>query len=57
MTKPLIEEFCKWPGTGEVRYEFSDWSGNEDVFNLCQKYIQELKNVVKEGKSKGFIKG
>ena len=41
----------------EVRYKFSDWTGDEDVITLCEKYIQELEKAVKDGVSKGFITG
>ena len=41
----------------EVRYKFSDWTGDEDVLTLCESYIQELEKVVKDGVSKGFITG
>lgn len=41
----------------EVRYKFSDWTGDEDVITLCEKYIQELEKVVEDGVSKGFITG
>ena len=41
----------------EVKYKFSDWTGDEDVITLCEKYIQELEKVVEDGVSKGFITG
>ena len=41
----------------EVRYKFSDWTGDEDVITLCEKYIQELEKVVKDGVRKRFITG
>jgi len=46
------------PGTSvemKVRYKFSDWPGDEDVLTLCDNYIQELKKIVQDGVSKGFI--
>jgi hypothetical protein len=39
----------------EVRYTFSDWPGDEDVFTLCECYIQEIKKGIQDGVSKGFI--
>ena len=48
-------------------YRFDDWmkycqsnnlkdfTGNEDVLTLCEKYIQELEKIVKDGVNKGFI--
>ena len=45
------------PAVMEIKYKFYDWSGSEDVFTLCQVYIQELENIVKDGVNKGFISG
>lgn len=36
-------------------YRFDKWTGDEDVLTLCEKYIQELEKVVRDGVSKGFI--
>jgi len=38
-------------------YRFDNWTGDEDVLTLCERYIQELEKVVKDGVSKGFITG
>lgn len=38
-----------------VNYKFRDWEGSEDVIALCEDYVQELKKIVKDGVSKGFI--
>ncbi len=34
-----------------------DFTENEDVLTLCERYIQELEKVVKDGVSKGYITG
>jgi len=39
----------------EVKYKFNNWGGSEDVLTLCQIYVQELENVIKDGINKGFI--
>lgn len=39
----------------KTTFRFNDWAGNEDVITLCEKYIQELEKVVKDGVSKEFI--
>lgn len=39
------------------KYRFKDWKGNEDVLELCQKYIEELEKIVKDGIKRGFITG
>jgi hypothetical protein len=43
------------PVTSESRHKFQDWSGNEDVIELCGKYIQELEKVILDGLNKGYI--
>ena len=40
-----------------VRWVFSDWAGPEDIMTLCQKYIDELDNLVKDGMKQGFLRG
>ena len=39
----------------EIKYNFKNWGGSDDVLTLCQSYIQELENVIKDGLNKGFI--
>lgn len=51
LSKPVTAVVTK------VSYRFNDWVGSEDVLALCQKYIQQLENVIKDGISKGFITG
>lgn len=38
-----------------ITYVFNKWKGNEDVFTLCRKYLDELTIMFKEGVSKGYI--
>jgi hypothetical protein len=45
------------PATVQVKYNFTDWNGKEDVLMLSHKYIQELEKMVRDGIGKGFIKG
>jgi len=49
----------KHSGSAESKttFRFNDWTGNEDVITLCERYIQELEKVVKDGVSKGYITG
>ena len=37
-------------------YKFSDWSGPEDIVDLCEKYISELEGFINSGKGQ-FISG
>lgn len=53
----------------KTTFRFNDWmkecqsknlkefTGNEDIMTLCERYIQELEKVVKDGVNKGFITG
>jgi hypothetical protein len=36
-------------------YNFPDWSGREDVLQLCRNYITALEAVVNDGHSQGFL--
>lgn len=47
----------KIPLVKETNYKFNNWGGGEDVLTLCQIYIQELDNVIKDGVKKGFSTG
>jgi len=61
----LIEEYSSEPEPPTRRTEippkvtnqftFPDWSGNEDVLQLCQLYLNELRRVVTDGQGKGFL--
>jgi hypothetical protein len=55
--EPEKQKKQKVPTKEEVKYKFRDWTGNEDVLTLCERYIQELEKVVQDGVSKGFITG
>jgi len=39
----------------KTKYRFNDWIGDEDIFILCQKYLDELEIIVADGKKKGFL--
>ncbi len=43
------------PSIIEEKYRFDDWVGSEDVFILCQEYLNELEAIVADGKSKNFL--
>ena len=38
-----------------VSYKFDEWQGNEDIFKLCEMYLDELENVVRNGQKRGFL--
>lgn len=36
-------------------YRFGDWPGTEDVFQLCARYLNELRRIVADGQAKGYL--
>ena len=50
-----IERFNK--SENKTRIIFKDWSGEEDVTELCTKYLQVLLLFLEEGISKKYITG
>lgn len=43
--------------TKKVTYFFSDWTGDEDVITLCEKYLDKLEKLVDDGIRQGHISG
>ena len=37
------------------RFTFPDWSGTEDVLQLCHLYLKELQRVVEDGQNNVFL--
>ena len=52
--EPMPKE-SETPAVMEIKYKFDDWVGSEDILTLCQMYVQELENAIKDGVNKGFI--
>lgn len=42
-------------GMVEIKYSFDDWSGDDDIFFICQEYLKELKLIVEDGRNKTFL--
>jgi len=42
-------------GFVSIRHKFDDWKGDEDVLFICEQYLNDLEELVKDGKSKGFL--
>jgi len=57
ISQPIKQKKHDIPTKEEVKYKFRDWTGDEDVITLCEKYIQELEKTGEDGDSKGFITG
>ena len=55
--EPLPKKESQTPAVMQIKYKFNGWVGSEDVLTLCQMYIQELENLIKDGVNKGFITG
>lgn len=49
---PLAPEI---PSKVTHRFTFPDWSGTEDVLQLCQLYLKDLQHVVEDGLNNGFL--
>jgi hypothetical protein len=43
------------PPSVSRRYNFPDWTGQEDVLQLCRDYVMAVESVVSDGRSKGFL--
>ncbi len=50
-TRAVKEE----PSSVEIKRKFNDWAGEEDITFLCSKYLEELRQIISEGKSRGFL--
>jgi hypothetical protein len=41
--------------TATYDYQFRGWSGPEDLLTLCRLYLAEIKRMVADGRTKGFV--
>ena len=41
--------------TVTYQYFFTDWTGTEDVLDLCQTYITDVQSIVTDGVANGFV--
>jgi len=46
-----------WPATVTVndKYKFADWSDSEGILTLCAAYLDELRALVEDGQTLGFL--
>jgi hypothetical protein len=42
-------------GLISTKYSFDDWQGNEDIINICEKYLKALEIIIKNGNNDGFL--
>ena len=42
-------------GLIESKYSFDDWPGSEDIFLICQEYLKELREIIKDGRKRRFL--
>jgi len=40
--------------TISFKYQFKEWTGREDPFNLCGQYLSKVKDFVTSGQTKLF---
>jgi hypothetical protein len=54
-----LAEGTNWPYPSKVTmsyaYRFSEWPGSEDLPTLCRIYLTELRRLVADGQSKGYL--
>ncbi len=54
-----LPEGTNWPYPSKVTmsetYRFNEWKGSEDVPTLCGIYLLELRKIVADGQSKGYL--
>ena len=48
-------EITRASSSSSVIYHFSDWPGTEDVVTLCGNYLQQVRAIVLDGRSHGFV--
>jgi len=36
-------------------YRFADWQGNEDVLELCKRYLAEVENIIRDAEQSGWL--
>ena len=45
------------PPATTYKYQFKEWPGSEDVSTLCNRYLAEIKRIVSDGRTRGFLTG
>lgn len=48
-------EITRASSSSSVTYHFSDWPGAEHVVTLCGDYLQQVRNIILDGRSHGFV--
>ena len=54
-TEQAPREITRASSGFSITYHFSDWSGTEDVVTLCSSYLQQVRDIVLDGRSRGLI--
>jgi hypothetical protein len=55
ITKSGENEILKTKGLGDFTYEVQEIDGEDNLFNLCQLYVEAIENFIELGKTYGFI--
>jgi hypothetical protein len=48
-------EITRTSSSASVTYHFSDWSSQETVAELCAEYLQQVREIIHNGRMLGFI--
>lgn len=48
-------EILETKGIGDFIYEVQEIDGEDDLFNLCQLYVEAIENFIELGETNGFI--
>ena len=51
----VAREVTRSSSSSSVTYHFSDWPGTEDVVMLCNAYLSQVRSIVSDGRSHGFV--
>ena len=54
-TEQTPREITRASSSSSVTYHFSDWPGTEDVVTLCSSYLQQVRSIILDGRSHGFL--
>lgn len=54
-TQQYTPEITRASSSASVTYHFSDWPGQESVAELCAEYLQQVREIIHNGRALGFI--
>lgn len=54
-SEQIPNEITRASSSSSVTFHFSDWSGPEDVVTLCGNYLRQVRSIILDGRSDGFV--